>query len=137
MRLKIAIESLVVGLAAQVAVGWISPFTPLLTGFVAGVVDGNEKEGMYVGFLVGIITVIGFVVRAHLSLNLPYIYPTETFLSNTGAWGQYLIIIVMLALGTIGGRVGGAVMQRSSELSYKRGQSFGEAKRMIEKSGKK
>lgn len=127
MGKKIIFESIVVGLAAQVAVGWISPFTPLLTGFVAGIVARNEKEGTIAGIIVGILTATGFIVRLYLNLSLPYIYPTATFLAHYGGAGTGLIVVVMVVIAAIGGRVGGSVIQRAMENSYRHGEMIGEA----------
>lgn len=134
MDAKIIFESIVAGLAAQVIVGWISPFTPLLTGFIAGVVSRNEKEGTVVGFVIGLATSFGFVLRSYLKLTLPYIYPTTTFLSHTGHFGTYLIVFLMVFIGIIGGMVGGSMTQRFMERSYRRGEIMGEVKGRIKSS---
>ncbi len=118
-------------MTAQVVFGWISPFTPLLTGFMAGMVVHDENEGSKVGFLVGLITAAGFYLREYLGFGLPYVYPTQSFMAYAGMNGQIVIGVIMLLLGFIGGRVGGSVMQRALQASYDRGLMFGEAKRTI------
>ncbi len=136
MGLKSALESFVVGLVVQVAIGWISPFTPLIAGFVAGILDRNEKEGTIVGFFVGLAIAFGFVLRIYLNLAIPYIYPTAVFLEGAGIWGVAIIVIAMIALGTIGGRVGGAVIRRTVEDRYMHGEMAGEVRKEIRGLGK-
>lgn len=132
MGMKTIFESIVVGFAAQVLVGWISPFTPLLTGFVAGIVTKDRKEGTLAGSIVGLATAVGFVLREYFELSLSYIYPTTEFLARAGVMGVLAIFAMMVIIGTIGGRVGGSVMQGSIENSYRHGRLVGEAKRRAE-----
>ena len=128
--IKLALESIVVGLVAQITVGWISPFTPLLAGFVSGVVVGKEKDGTMTGAVVGAITGITFIIRVHFNLALLYIYPTASFLSRTGAMGVYIVAFGMIFAGLLGGKVGGSLMSRAVSRSYLRGENFGEMKHL-------
>lgn len=128
--IKLFLESVIVGLVAQVTVGWISPFTPLLTGFISGVVVGKEKEGTLTGAVVGAITGITFLIRTHFNLALLYIYPTASFISRTGQLGVYFVVAGMIFAGLLGGKVGGSLMARAIERSYARGENVGELKRI-------
>ena len=136
MGKKVLLESIVVGLAAQVVVGWISPFTPLLTGFVAGIVTRDEKEGTTAGAAVGILTAIGFIVRYYINLSLPYIYPTTAFIVHYGETGTAIILMTMVVIAAVGGRVGGSVVHRTMESSYMHGEMVGEIKSKSEEAGK-
>ena len=137
--IKHALESIVVGLIAQALVGWISPFTPVLTGFLSGVVIRSERDGTVTGFVLGTLTAIGFVVRIYFNLGLPYLYPTTAFLSKAGYLGTYVVVLVMIFAGIIGGKVGGSLMQRSAERGFQRGEIVGELRkiRKEEKKGNK
>lgn len=137
VNIKLALESIVVGIMAQAIVGWVSPFTPILTGFLAGVVIKNERDGTVTGFAIGALTAIGFVVRRYMNLNLPYLYPTSTFLGNFGDLGTYAIVLVMIFAGIIGGKVGGSLMQRSVTNGYQRGAIVGELKKIRKEEGKR
>lgn len=137
VNIKLALESMVVGIIAQAVVGWISPFTPILTGFLSGVVIKNERDGTVTGFAIGALTAIGFVVRMYLNLNLPYLYPTATFLGNFGDLGTYVIVLVMIFAGIVGGKVGGSLMQRSVTTGYQRGAIVGELKKIRKEEGRR
>lgn len=130
VNIKLALESIVVGLIAQAVLGWVSPFTPILTGFLSGIIIRNEQDGTITGFAIGTLTAVGFVVRMYLNLGLPYIYPTAAFLSRVGGLGIYVIVLVMILAGIIGGKVGGSLMQKSVERGYRRGEIVGELKKI-------
>jgi hypothetical protein len=128
MSLKIIIESAVVGLAVQVVVGWITPLTLIFTGFAAGVAARDEREGTIAGLIVGAVTGFGFVLRWYLNLQISYLYPTSWVITILGQVGIYVVALVMIALGIIGGKVGGSVIHRYTEESYRHGEMFGESK---------
>ena len=130
MEIKRALEGIVVGLIAQALVGWISPFTPVLSGFLSGVVTRNERDGTLTGFVLGTATAVGFVARMYFNLGLPYLYPTAAFLSKAGPLGTYVVVLVMIFAGIIGGKVGGSLMQRSAESGFQRGEIVGELRKI-------
>ena len=134
--IKRALEGIVVGLIAQALVGWVSPFTPILTGFLSGVVMRSERDGTITGFVLGAATSVGFVARMYFNLGLPYLYPTTEFLSKAGYLGTYVVVLVMVFAGIIGGKVGGSLMQRSAERGFQRGEIVGELKKIRKEDAK-
>jgi uncharacterized membrane protein len=130
MGIKTILESTVVGLAAQVIVGWITPFTLVFTGLVAGIVSRDEREGTISGFIVGLLVGAGFVIRWYLRLGITYTYPAAEAVTRLGDYGVYIVALIMILLGVVGGRVGGSIMQRAMNESYSRGKTVGEGKRI-------
>ena len=130
MDIKRALEGIVVGVVAQALIGWVSPFTPIITGFLSGVVMRSERDGTVTGFVLGAATAIGFVVRMYFNLGLPYLYPTAEFLSKVGYLGTYVIVLVMIFAGIIGGKFGGSLMQRSIESGFQSGEIVGELRKI-------
>ncbi len=130
MGARIIIESAIVGLAAQAVVGWVTPLALVFTGFIAGAVAHNRHNGTIAGLIVGATTGFGFIVRWHFNFEITYLYPAMRLVGMLGPYGVYIIALVMLVLGVVGGAVGGSVVQRYAEESYVHGELVGENKRV-------
>ncbi len=133
MGWRVVFEGVVVGLAAQVLVGWVSPFSLLFTGLMAGLVTRNRHDGLASGVTVGAVVGLGFMARYYLGFGIAYLYPAAQAIDVLGVLGVAIIALIMFVLGTVGGTAGGSLMQRTIEDSYRHGEMFGEGRRVAER----
>ena len=123
------LECVVLGVAVQLVVGWITPFTLIFTGLVVGFAARDKKTGAVAGLIVGIIIAIGFMLRTYLSLQISYYYPVSSALNLLGPAGSYIVALIMIVCGLLGGYVGGSMIQGYMEESFRRGESAGAVER--------
>lgn len=137
MSLRNILSGAVVGLALQAIVGWAHPLTVVFTAFVAGLITRSERDGTLSGLIIGIVAGIGISTWAYIGFSVPFSNPAAQIIGALGSVGVYATAAAIVLFGFVGGRIGGSMMQKTIEESFRKGETAGTIRKQLKDSVKK